>query len=180
MAENLKVTTYRNGEAIPNVTGNTEWAGLNTGAYCAYNNDNSNIDTYGFLYNWYAVEDSRNIAPDGWHVSTDDDWKTLEIYLGMSQSEADTTDYRGTNEGIKLKCKSGWYNNGNGTNESGFTALPSGYRSAFSGNYGAMGEWAIFWTSINNIDRFLHYTHSDVGRNYGSKRGGFSVRCIKD
>lgn len=73
MAKNLKVTHYRNGEAIPNITNDSEWINLSTGAYCAYNNDNGNIATYGLLYNWYTVVDSRNIAPSGWHVPTDDE-----------------------------------------------------------------------------------------------------------
>lgn len=103
MAENLKVMRYRNGDAIPNVTGGTDWSNLSTGAYCSYDNDDNNIDTYGLLYNWYAVDDSRNLAPEGWHVPTDEEWKELEMYLGMSQSEADDTGYRGTDEGGKLK-----------------------------------------------------------------------------
>lgn len=126
MAENLKVTHYRNGNAIPNVTSYFSWRDLSSGAYCAYNNDNGNADAYGMIYNWYwyAVDDSRNIAPIGWHVPTDEEWKELEMYLGLSQTEADDTGYRGTDEGDKLKATTGWYNNGNGTNESGFTALP--------------------------------------------------------
>lgn len=100
MAENLKVTRYRNGTAIPTVTSNTDWFNLTTGAYCNYDNSTSDAAIYGRLYNWYAVNDSRNIAPTGWHVPSDEEWKTLEKYLGMSQSEADDTGWRGTNEGV--------------------------------------------------------------------------------
>jgi uncharacterized protein (TIGR02145 family) len=103
MAENLKVTHYRNGDPIPNVTDSTEWSNLATEAYCVYENDESIAETYGYLYNWYVVNDSRNIAPEGWHVPTDEEWKELEMFLGMSQSEANGTGWRGTDEGGKLK-----------------------------------------------------------------------------
>ena len=132
MAENLKVTHYRNGDIIPNVTNNFEWAYLSTGAWCVHDNDGSYANTYGYLYNWYAVNDIRNIAPEGWHVPTDEEWKELEMYLGMSQTEADDTGYRGTNEGGKLKeaGTTHWETPNTGaTNETGFSALPGGCRS---------------------------------------------------
>ncbi len=187
MAENLKVTRYRNGDAIANVTGDSEWSNLSTGAYCSYDNDDNNIATYGLLYNWYAVDDSRNIAPAGLHVPTDAEWKELEMYLGMSQSEADDTDWRGTDEGGKLK-KTGtthWNSPNTGaTNESGFTALPGGDRYDYGTFYG-MGSSALFWSasesnSENAWSRILYYEYSGVYRYYRSKLIGFSVRCIKD
>ena len=82
LVENLKVTRYRNGDQIPNVSDNKQWCNLTTGAYCNYNNDANNVTTYGRLYNWYAVHDIRNIAPKGWHVATDVEWKILTDYLG--------------------------------------------------------------------------------------------------
>ena len=103
MAENLKETRYRNDDAISEVTDGTTWAGLSIGARCAYNNSEGTASTYGYLYNWFAVNDSRNIAPTGWHVPTDNEWKTMEKYLGMSQAEADGELWRGTDEGGKLK-----------------------------------------------------------------------------
>jgi uncharacterized protein (TIGR02145 family) len=151
MAENLKVTHYRNGEAIPNITSNSEWAGLSSGAYCAYDNNNSNIATYGLLYNWYTVVDSRNIAPAGWHVPTDEEWKQLEIYLGMSQSDADKPGLRGSDEGGKLKetGTAHWHSpNIGATNSSGFSALPGGCRDFnFTGAYEGMGELGNWWSS---------------------------------
>jgi uncharacterized protein (TIGR02145 family) len=84
MAENLKVTRYRNGDPIPCVNDASAWSGLSTGAYCHYNNDFNNAAIYGRLYNWYAVSDSRNIAPGGWHVPTDTEWQTLVDLLGGS------------------------------------------------------------------------------------------------
>ncbi len=184
MAENLKVTCYNNGDNIPNETNNSTWAGLSTGAYCAYNNDNGNLATYGLLYNWYAVDESRNIAPAGWHVPTDDEWKELEMYLGMSQLEADKTDWRGTDEGGKLK-ETGfahWNNPNTGaTNSSGFTALPGGYRTDYFSSMDLDGFW---WSSTESgstaLDRNLYYTRSRVSRNTRSKLSGFSIRCIRD
>lgn len=82
LIENLKVTHYRTGDAIPNVTGNTQWGNLTTGAYCDYDNSVGNGTTYGRLYNWFAVNDSRKIAPTGWHVSSDAEWTVLTTYLG--------------------------------------------------------------------------------------------------
>ncbi len=185
MAENLKVTHYRNGNAIPNVT--EAWASLSTGAYCDYDNDVNNVATYGRLYNWYAVADSRNIAPAGWHVPTDEEWKQLEMYLGMSQAEADATGWRGTDEGGKLK-ESGtthWFSPNTGaTNESGFTALPGGYRDP-GGSFASMVYTAYFWSSTEfdsggARNRSTGYSSSQVNRNYDFKRCGFSVRCVRD
>jgi uncharacterized protein (TIGR02145 family) len=98
MAENLRVTHYRNGDAIPNVK-DEEWSDLRSGAYCAYENDETTAVTYGYLYNWSAVNDSRNIAPAVWHVPTDEEWKTLEMVLGTNQSQADDIGHRGIDEG---------------------------------------------------------------------------------
>jgi len=187
MAENLKVTHYRNGDPIPHVTDAATWEGLTSGAYCEYDNDGGNVATYGRLYNWYAVDDSRNIAPEGWHVPTDEEWKQLEMYLGMSQSEADDAGWRGTDEGGKLK-ESGtthWASPNTGaTNESGFTALPGGYRFG-SGYFDGMGYLAGFWSSTEGSSsnawyRGLGYDDAQVYRGYHYEHYGFSVRCVRD
>ncbi len=192
MAENLKVIHYRNGDAIPNVTDDSDWGNLDTGAYCNYQNNESNVETYGRLYNWHAVGDSRNIAPDGWHVPTDAEWKELEMYLGMSQAEADVEDdWRGTDEGGKLK-EAGtrhWYSPNTGaTNETGFSALPGGDRTGITGVYSNMVVSAGFWSSTvayvsNGRCRVLSNDNSQVYRS-GTincyKRHGYSVRCVKD
>ena len=190
MAENLKVTHYRNGDAIPNVTDKIEWTGLSTGAYCAYDNNESNADIYGYLYNWYAVDDSRNLAPEGWHVPTDEEWKELEIFLGMSQSDAENTGYRGTNEGSKLAGSVNLWDDGRLENnaafdESSFSALPSGYRSHFfGGSFEYLGKMAFFWLYTKNNYyawfRGLDYTTSEVYRQDGYKQNGFSVRFVSD
>jgi uncharacterized protein (TIGR02145 family) len=187
MMENLKVTHYRNGDPIPHVTDDGTWGGLTSGAYCNYNNDEGNVATYGRLYNWYAVDDSRNIAPAGWHVPTDEEWKQLEMYLGMSQAQADAEDWRGTDEGGKLKeaGTTHWYPPNEGaTNESGFTALPGGDRSNNGGFY-SMGYLAFFWSSteyssFSAWSRYLYYYYSQVYRYSSDKQDGFSVRCVRD
>ena len=190
MIENLKVTHYQNGDSIPNViTGNDEWAGLSTGAYCIYNNNASYTDTYGYLYNWYAVDDNRNIAPAGWHVPTDEEWKQLEMYLGMSQSEADNNRWRGTNEGSKMAGNASlWYygdlKNNAAFSESGLSALPGGF-CYLTGTFSVIGYYAYFWSSSEYSSstawfRGLDYDGSDVYRDVTSKRYGFSVRCVRD
>jgi uncharacterized protein (TIGR02145 family) len=187
MAENLKVTHYRNGDPIPNATDSMTWVGLTAGAYCNYDNDEGLVATYGRLYNWYAVDDSRNIAPEGWHVPTDADWKQLEMYLGMSQAEADSTGWRGTDEGGKLKetGTTHWQSPNTGaTNESGFSALPGGFR-LYNGAFDGMGRYAPFWCSTEGdagggMYRRLSYGGSVVLRYYDLKRYGYSVRCVRD
>jgi uncharacterized protein (TIGR02145 family) len=188
MKENLRVTHYRNGEAIPKVTDAIAWVALTTGAYCEYANDVNIVATYGRLYNWYVVADSRNIAPAGWHVPTDADWKQLEMALGMSQAEADGTSSRGTTEGGKLKeaDTTHWFAPNEGaTNESGFTALPASYRGGYDEAYFGLGYYAFFWTSTDyNSDytwhRYLAYLGSDITRGLDYKESGFSVRCVRD
>ena len=187
MAENLKVTHYRNGDEISNVIDNEDWFNITTGAYCSFNNDDSNIDTYGLLYNWYAVSDSRDLAPLGWHIPTDEEWKKLEIFIGMSQTEADDTSYRGTDEGGKLKETSTthWLSPNEGaTNSSGFSALPGGY--LLSNGFFGLGTYGAWWSSSTEDSndhawhRYLYYYTSDIYRNPSHKEDGFSVRCVKD
>lgn len=187
MAENLKVKKYRNGDAIQNVTDAGTWSGLTTGAHCNYDNSEANAVTYGRLYNWYAVNDSRNIAPEGWHVPSDAEWKQLEMHLGMSQSEADAPGWRGTNEGGKLKEKgtAHWNSPNTGASDDyGFTALPGGYRLD-DGNFYVLGNVAHFWSSTENSTssawfRYLYYDSASISRYSLNKQVGFSVRCVRD
>ena len=180
MAENLKVTHYRDGTAITNVTDNAPWVALTTEAYCIYNNNVSNeVDTYGALYNWYAVADSRNIAPEGWHVPTDAEWQVLVDYLGGDavaggkMKEAGTTHWLDPNMGA--------------TNESGFTALPGGYRWKTDGTYRGMGIGGYFWSateydSVSAWSRNLGYHGPNVNRpgSNTNKMYGWSVRLLRD
>ncbi len=176
MAENLKVTHYRNGDTIPNVTDNTAWAGLTTGAYCEYNNDLNNVDPYGRLYNWFAAHDSRNIAPAGWHVPSDAEWQTLVDYLGG-----------GTVAGGKMKeiGTAHWFDpNSGATNESAFTGLPGGCRFD-NGNCGNLGRYAYFWSSVEYYSEAsyllnLFYNSPGVYLTDMYKRCGLAIRCVKD
>jgi uncharacterized protein (TIGR02145 family) len=187
MKENLKVTHYRNGDAIPNVADNVEWKNLTTGAYCNYDNEADSVTTGGRLYNWYSVNDGRNISPKGWHVPTDNEWKELEMYLGMSRSEANAEGWRGKDEGGKLKESgtSHWQSPNTGANnESGFSAIPYGF-CADSGGFSNIGSNAIFWSSTEistNVarSRDLSYDFSNVHRDQSIKPYGFSVRLIRD
>jgi uncharacterized protein (TIGR02145 family) len=184
MKENLKTTKYRNGDAIPNVTDATAWSNLTTGAYSDYDNTPSNSSTYGRLYNFYAVADTRNICPSGWHVPSDGEWKTLEMYLGMTQTDADLEGWRGNDQGTQLKNTTGW-NSGNGNNSSGFSGLAGGFRNGIDGTYGYVGDLGYWWssTSITINDAFRRNVYSGNG---GIDRGnalnpqGSSVRCLKD
>ena len=189
MAENLKVTHYRNGEAIPNVTVDTEWINLRTGAYCSYDNADSNIAFYGLLYNWFAIADIRKIAPEGWHVPRDAEWKELEKYLGMGQSDADALGWRGTNEGGKLKERGTlhWLSPNTGaTNTTGFTGLPGGYRYGGTGEFLDLGGLGGAWWSTSAYGassawfRSLSYHFVQVYRLYSNWKSGLSVRCVRD
>lgn len=188
MAENLKVTHFQNGNPITNIMDNTEWKNATSSAFCNYNNDINNASLYGCLYNWYAVSDSRNIAPVGWHVPTDDDWKLLEMYLGMTQVQADGVGMRGTTEGGKLK-ESGtthWNSPNTGaTNSSGFTCLPGVLRYYLGAFNTDLGNNAYLWSSTeqdanNAWGRHLYYNFANSDRGYYYKYGGYSVRCVKD
>src|SRR4030042_1310495 len=175
MVENLKVTHYRNGDSIPDVSDGTEWGSLKTGAYCNYNNDPNNTDTYGRLYNWYVVIDSRKICPAGWHVPTDKDWEILEAYLGGEPIAGGNM----KEEGIAH-----WKDPNTGaTNESGFTALPGGYRR-FDGIFHYLGGYGYWWSTreYNDAYAWYHYmgfSYSNLNKYYYSKKLGFSIRCVK-
>lgn len=219
MTENLNVSTFRNGDAIPEAKTNEEWeqAGQNKQpAWCYYNNDPKNGAKYGKLYNWFAVNDSRGLAPEGWHIPTDYEWTVLTDYLGGGEFA-----------GGKLKSKIGWddyktgglitcpncaswnqeyrkkvacnkckdtrtvsstvnKHSGNGTNSSGFNALPSGSRGDFFLGIGLSGDW---WSSTGNVRlNYFHEAYSrsisnlfgDLFRKEKSQEHGLSVRLIKD
>lgn len=176
MAENLKVTRYRNGDAIPHVKDNATWAGLTTGAYCNYDNIEANASTYGRLYNWYAVNDSRNIAPAGWHVPTDAEWQTLVDYLGGGSVAGGKMKEAGTSH---------WYRPNTGANNlSGFTALPGGLRNKY-GDYYFFGDTAQFWSSTEHSSNaawncYLSNSPAIITRANVDKHHGFSVRCVRD
>jgi len=176
MSENLKTTKYNDGTAILMVKENDAWAKLTTPAFSWYNNDSiDNKKTYGALYNWYTVGTGR-LCPSGWHVPTDAEWTTLIAYLGEvgfasdKLKEAGTAHWRTPNTGA--------------TNESGFTALPGGYRS-FEGIFNSIGIYGYWWSSTeyNSTTVFfrnLRYKYNLVYKYRSEKYCGFSVRCLKD
>ena len=211
MAKNLEVSTFRNGDVIPQATSNAEWgaAGENKQpAWCYYDNDSKNGVKYGKLYNWYAVNDPRGLAPAGYHVPTDAEWTTLENFLS-------------DDEGKKMKSTSGWENwaedlectncknwnaeyrkktachvckdtrvhgtkahSGNGTNSSGFSGLPGGGRDD-DGTFNYQGDYGDWWSASeldtgNAYVRYLSHLNGNLYRSDYDKEGGFSVRCLRD
>jgi uncharacterized protein (TIGR02145 family) len=172
MAENLNIGMYRNGDSIPEIKNPTEWAKLKTGAWCYYENKTENGIKYGKLYNWYAVNDSRGLAPRGFHIPSDEEWAQLISNLGEDEA------------GTKIKAKRGWRQNGNATNASGFGGLPGGYRYSI-GSFLYAGNNGCFWSSTESDKnkawgRTIHSNFSEVGRDDGSEGSGLSIRCIMD
>lgn len=178
LAENLKTTKYNNGTAISLITDNTTWVGTTTAAYSWYDNDPVNKDVYGALYNWYAV-DTKLLCPVGWHVPTFDEWTTMINYLGGENAA-----------GAKLKETGTKYwssPNDIATNETGFTARPSGGRSHFDGTFGSIGFMCSWWVSSyseNNQDNaykiYIYDNKQGAYNIYHNKKTGISARCIKN
>ncbi len=177
MVENLKTTKYNDGILIPNLTDNAGWMSLTTGAYCWYDNSITNKAKYGALYNWFAVS-TEKLAPIGWHVPTDAEWITLIDYLGGENVAGGKLKESGTEH---------WNSpNTSATNESGFTALSSGYRGILDGKFYDLGRYEHWWSS-NSFDantawlRTLIFSGSNIYRyDLFSKSRGLSVRCVKD
>ena len=179
MSKNLNVDHFRNGDIILEAKTDEEWekAGKeNRPAWCYYDNDISNGEKYGKLYNWYAVNDPRGLAPEGWQVPTDSEWTVLTIYLS-----ADGHDGK---EGTALKATSGWGSGRNGTDDYEWNGLPGGSRfhdDSFIG-IGGLGDWwssSQFSASRARI-RSLAYFNGGLIKGRGSKENGFSVRCLRD
>lgn len=180
MQSDLKTALYNDNAAIPNVTESSSWNTITTPAYCWFNNDPSYGSTYGILYNWYTVETGK-LCPSGWHVPTDTEFETMELYLGVPADQIDLTDWRGTNQGTQMKSATQW----NGTNTSGFSALPGGYRRADTGNFYGFGVLTYWWTaseydSATATYRLLEDGYTGIYKNATSKRGGKFIRCIKN
>ena len=177
MAENLKVTHYRNGDEIPTGYSNDDWSNLFTGAYAVYDDDPSNAEIYGNLYSWYAIDLETGVCPEGWHVPTDDEYILLTDYLGGNDiaggkmKEAGLEHWDSPNTGA--------------TNESGFTGLPGGFRNT-TGSYDVMGEGGYFRSSseYNSYRAWFHGLFSTLEEVYRgfemAKNSGLSVRCVGD
>lgn len=187
MADNLCVTQYKDGSSIFSASTIEEWKNDSSGTYCG---NSENKKERGLLYNWYVVSNSKGIAPDGWRIPSDEDWKELEKKLGMSAEEANKTSWRGTHEGEKLMIQYDgtnpqWLAYGNvwATNESGFSARPAKCR-LFTGDWGDAQYTAFFWSSTSQGSeawyRYLDYKNANIFRFHGPKKYGFSIRCIKN
>ena len=182
MAENLRTTKYHNGSSIPNVTDNEAWAGLSTPAYCWYNNDRATYgNTYGALYNWYAVE-TGNLCPTGWRVPTDAEWTTLTDHAGGESVAGGKLKSTRTEPDAHPRWDSP---NTDATNEYDFSALPGGYRYDSNGAFNYVGSFSPLWSSsgfdaTNAWRRNIRYDFGEVFRGSNNKRYGFSVRCVRD
>jgi uncharacterized protein (TIGR02145 family) len=174
MAENLNVSTFRNGDPIPEVKDPKEWNKfdkLGKPAWCYYKNKKKFGKKYGRLYNWYAVTDPRGLSPENWHIPNIQEWKTLNNFLG-------------TNGAYKMKTTHQWIKEGNGNNETGFSCLPAGYRNN-CGDYITLHVAADFWCSseYNNMDAYyisFVFREKNTSIFHFTKGEGYSVRCIKD
>lgn len=175
MVENLKTTKYRNGDPIPEITDQTEWSELSSGGYCNLENNSNHSVLYGKLYNWYVVNDSRQIAPLGWHVPSADEWSTLIEFLGGEHVAGGKM----KESGIGHWCDP----NTGATNESKFTALPGGVRTDLFFLPGC--EWGTWWTATefneeNAINRIIFNNETSINSVDNNKKFGMSVRCIQD
>ena len=176
LAEILKVTHYRNGDSIPVITVNENWGELKSGAYGNYNNDTAMAKTYGRLYNWYAVSDSRGIAPERWHIPSAAEWQELADFLGGDSLAGGK---------LKEKGTAHWLDPNTGANnESGFRALPAGDRSGM-GNFYDINDLSYYWSATEDSTghitvRGLSFDYAGLGRFHGDKQDGLSVRLIKD
>ncbi len=176
MAENLNAGFFRNGDPIPEAKTDAEWfqAGKEgKPAWCYYENKIENGNRYGRLYNWYAVNDLRCLAPVGWHVSSDAEWRLVTDFLGGEDAA-----------GTKMKSNYGWNTDGNGTNESRFTGLPGGCRD-LNGKFSGIGIIGFWWSSTEKDKSLAWYRCIDLSPYYVYrtnyyKQNGLSVRCIKD
>jgi uncharacterized protein (TIGR02145 family) len=180
MQKNLNVCKYRNGDDIPQVQDRTQWANLKTGAWCYYENNTSNGPVYGKLYNWYAVNDPRGLAPTGYHIPTDAEWTTLIKFLGGEILAGGKMKVTGTSLWISP--------NTDATNSSSFTGIPGGIRK-FDGGFEGMGERGSWWSATeqdsatNTSNAFYNSLYNFTGaanRSYFFKPLGFSIRCVRD
>lgn len=188
MAENLKTTKYRNGDLIPYIPGKETW-NVTSGAYCFYNDDNAYSNVYGLLYNWYAINDSRNIAPKGWHVATDAEWRLLFSLIGYDPGYADKLctklkELGTTHWSVTIPVQY------TGTDDFGFTLLPGGFRHATygppsSGSYIGLGNGCEMWSSGDTLiggdtEAWGYDMGIMIQRLVYPLQCGLSIRCVRD
>lgn len=186
-AKNLAVTHYANGDSIPFGLTDADWEFTTAGASSVFAFDPANESTYGRLYNWFAATDARNICASGWHVPSDEEWKTMELALGMDPGEVDNINYRGTaaNVGGQLKSVTGWVvPNTGATNSTGFSALPGGY-AGYDQTFEFLTTWGNYWTASDNgsgsgYGRTLASYEAGISRGQHIPQVGYSCRCVYD
>lgn len=183
MAENLAVTRFNDSTSLMFISAlNGDWENTPEAAYTSLNDG-----LYGFLYNFSVVENSKNIAPEGWHIPTDEDWKILEHEIGMAHEEVEALGWRGVNEANKLAALNavGWPEGAPlfGSDEYGFNAKPGGCRS-FSGETNLQGNIAFWWSASTDGNeawyRYIDANQTRIFRQHTYKGYGMSIRCIKD
>ena len=200
MKENLKTTQYRNGTPIEYPgTNNDAWYNNTTGAYAWYDNDISWKEKYGALYNWHAVNNTNDLCPEGWHVPSDEEWTQLVDYMTLEGFSNENIangagnalkSCRQVNSPLGGDCVTSEHPRWNGSlyhygfDEFGFSALPGGYRDD-NGHFYHIGDSGHWWSSnesssSNAWGRLMYYVYGDVGRIYGYKTSGYSVRCLRD
>ncbi len=171
-AENLRIESYENGDAIPAGLNSSEWTSTTSGATVIYDGNASNLEAHGRLYNWHAVDDARSLCPSTWRIPSDGDWTTLTNFLGGAAVA-----------GGQMKTTYGWNGDGNGTNSSGFSGLPGG-SFASNGNFNLGGSSGYWWSASpygsSAWYRIVSYNDDAVTRNFAYQRNGYSVRCLRD
>ena len=180
MAENLRTTKYNNGTPIENIIDGTQWENDKKGAWCYYNNEESNNNPYGKLYNWYAVTNSNQICPKGWHVPTDEEWTTLINFLDPNANGGNNDNITGGK--MKSTGTQQWLSpNTDASNSSGFTGIPGGF-CYIDGTFFFKSKFGFWWSfADNNISCVvLSYTSTLISRLTHKRQVGFSVRCVKD
>lgn len=200
MAENLRVSKYNNGDAIPAGLSGTDWGSTTSGAYAVYNNDDDMLEAYGKLYNWFAVDDSRGLCPEGWSVPSDEDWTQLVNYISDQGFPNESDNPNGAANALKScrqedspeggDCDTSehprWNSNGthHGFDEFGFSGFPGGVRYS-SGSFYSIGGNGFWWSSsesssLNAWSRTMTRLNGIVSRYDYPKGTGFSVRCFKN
>lgn len=187
MKQNLKTTRFNDGTTIPQLNQNSLWAKTNASAYCWLDNDSSNKELFGAIYNGYAIE-KADICPEGWHVPTDSDWQVLEMTLGMSESIVKKPGWRGGEANALAGKKELWvagsFKEHPLVNSTGFTGLPAGNRIGENGSFGNSGSNAYWWSTTQYDDyiwvRALFYGSNHIIKEKYPKNYGFSIRCVMD
>lgn len=185
MAENLKVTKFNDNTDITLASDAAAWIALTGPGFCWYNNDpDFNKPVYGALYNWYAAN-SANICPTGWHNATNDEYDAMEVSIGLALADINIWGWRGTDHGAKMKNATGWNAGENGTNTSGFSALPGGYRFHADGLFFGQNSLGYWWTATQHDDARGWYRRLDGNNNAvykasTDKKAGKYIRCVKD